>query len=313
MLRFVGRRLLQTVPVVVIMSFVVFAVTSLLPGDAARSVAGEGASQEQVDRIREQLGLDDNVFVRYVSWCGRLLRGDLGTSLTSGQSVREMLAIAVPVTAELALLAILVALLIGLPAGALTATRRAGWIDTAVSGLALVGVSMPWFWLGLLLVLGLSLGLPWFPASGYTAFTTDPVDNLTHMVLPTLTVAVGLLALVLRQTRAALLNVMSEDYMRTATAKGLSRGRVVVRHGLRNALMPVVTVVGLQAGALLGGAVITETVFGLPGLGRMLVNGIFSRDYPVIQGAVLVIVLAVLAVNVVTDVLYAALDPRVQL
>ncbi|MCE9656918.1 MAG: ABC transporter permease [Burkholderiales bacterium] len=310
MLAFIVRRILHTIPVVIIMSFVVFVVTSLLPGDAAYSIGGEDATPEQIEAIREQLGLNDPIPLRYLDWVAGIFRGDLGNSLITGRTVVDQLAIAIPVTLELAVLAIIFAVLIGIPLGVLTATRRNGWVDNTVGSVALIGVSLPWLWLGLLLVTLFSLTLRWLPASGFVSLSTDPIANLRLMVLPSLTVGLGLMALVLRQTRASLLNVLGEDYMRTATAKGLTPGAVVMRHGLRNALLPVVTVVGLQVGALLGGAVVTETVFSLPGLGRMLVSGIFSRDYPIIQGAVVVIVVAVLLTNLITDILYAILDPK---
>lgn len=311
MLKYAGWRLLQAVPVVIAMSFVVFIVTNLLPGDAAFTVAGQQASAAQIAEVREQLGLNENIFVRFFDWVSNLLRGDLGVSLATGEAVTSMLARTIPVTVELTILAILVGLVIGIPAGVLTAVKRNTWLDNWVSALALFGISMPWFWLGLLLIFAFSLGLGWFPASGFVGFFANPGKNLLYMALPAFTVGIGLSALVLRQTRAALMNVMEEDYVRTAISKGLTPRRVVLRHGLRNALIPVTTVVGLQVGSLLGGSVITETIFTLPGLGRMLVDGIFARDYPVIQGALMLIVLFVLLVNLITDMLYSALDPKV--
>ena len=313
MIKFIGARVLQTIPVLVIMSFVVFIVTSLLPGDAASAIVGDFATPEQVQRIREQLGLDQPIAVRYLDWIGGAISGDFGSSLISGQEVTTLLSTAIPVTLQLTLFAIIFAVVVGIPAGVLSATNRNGWMDNLIGSIALIGVSLPWFWLGLLLVLLFSLSLGWFPASGYTSFFTDPGRNLAQMALPVVTVGLGLAALVLRQTRASLLNVIGEDYMRTAVAKGMSHGTAVRRHALRNAMLPVVTVVGLQIGGLLGGAVVTETVFALPGLGRLLVNGIFSRDYPVIQAVVLVIVFGVLVVNLLTDIIYAYLDPKVQL
>ena len=305
-------RLAQMLPVMLIVTVVIFALTNLLPGDPTVTILGEQATAEQRARARADFGLDGPIPVRYVTWLARAAQGDLGRSLRSNEPVVHMLRSRVPVTLELATFSILIAVLIGLPAGVLSARFRGGWVDVVVTVISLCGMAVPYFWLGVLLILALAVGLGLFPPSGYVAFSLDPLGNLRHIVLPALTIGLSFAALVMRQTRAAMLQVLSQDYIRTARAKGLRERRVVMHHGLRNALIPVVTVIGLQIGGLFGGAVVTETVFALPGLGRMLVEGIFQRDFPAVQGAVLFIVTAVLVVNLLTDLLYAVLDPRVK-
>ena len=223
-----------------------------------------------------------------------------------------MLAARIPVTLQLGFLSILIAVAIGVPAGILAARFRGGAIDVVASFVAMSSVAVPYFWMGVLLIMLFSLKLGWLPPSGHARFLDDPAQNLRLMVMPSLTIGTAFAALVMRQTRASMLQVLSMDYVRTARAKGLSERLVLIRHALRNALIPIVTVIGLQTGALLGGAVVTETVFALPGLGRMLIDGIFQRDFPVIQGAILFIVIAVFVVNLVTDMLYRAFDPRVE-
>jgi len=312
MRRVLTGRLAQMLPVMLIVTVVIFALTNLLPGDPTVTILGEQATAEQRARARADFGLDGPIPVRYVTWLARAAQGDLGRSLRSNEPVVHMLRSRVPVTLELATFSILIAVLIGLPAGVLSARFRGGWVDVVVTVISLCGMAVPYFWLGVLLILALAVGLGLFPPSGYVAFSLDPLGNLRHIVLPALTIGLSFAALVMRQTRAAMLQVLSQDYIRTARAKGLRERRVVMHHGLRNALIPVVTVIGLQIGGLFGGAVVTETVFALPGLGRMLVEGIFQRDFPAVQGAVLFIVTAVLVVNLLTDLLYAVLDPRVK-
>lgn len=309
-MRRLAGRLAQMLPVALIVTVVIFGLTNLLPGDATITILGEQASADQRARARTAYGLDDPIPVRYASWLFRAVQGDLGRSLRSNEPVTQMLRNRVPVTLELSALSILVAVVIGMPAGVLSARFRGGWVDVVASLVSLCGMAIPYFWLGVLLILAFAVGLGLFPPSGYVAFTVDPVANLRHLALPSLTIGLAFAALVMRQTRAAMLQVLSQDYIRTARAKGLRERSVVMHHGLRNALIPVVTVIGLQIGALLGGAVVTETVFAMPGLGRMLVEGIFQRDFPAVQGAVLFIVGAVLVVNLATDLLYSVLDPR---
>jgi peptide/nickel transport system permease protein len=311
MVRFLLSRLWQIATVVLLVCATIFILTNLLPGDPTVTILGEQASAAQRATARQQYGLDRPAPVRFVLWLGNAFSGDLGRSLRSNEPVLEMLVARIPVTLELAALSILIAIAIGLPAGIIAARARGTWLDVVVSVLAMTSVAIPYFWMGILLIMLFALKLAWLPPSGYIPFLSDPIGNLRLMILPALTIGTAFAALIMRQTRASLLQVMSQDYIRSARAKGLSEPSVLLHHGLRNALIPVVTVIGLQIGALLGGAVVTETVFSLPGLGRMMVDGIFQRDFPVIQGAILFIVLCVIAVNLFTDVLYAWLDPRV--
>ncbi len=309
--RFLLSRLSQVAVVVVLVCITIFVLTNLLPGDPTVTILGEEATAEQRAKARADYGLDLPAPVRFAHWIGNAATGDLGRSLRSNEPVVRMLADRIPVTLQLTLMSIVIAILIGLPAGIVAARFRGTLLDVAASIVAMTSVAIPYFWMGVLLIMLFALKLAWLPPSGYVPFLSDPVGNLKLMILPSLTIGTAFAALIMRQTRASLLQVLSQDYIRSARAKGLSEPAVLLRHGLRNALIPVVTVIGLQIGALLGGAVVTETVFSLPGLGRMMVNGIFQRDFPVIQGAILFIVLAVIVVNLVTDALYAWLDPRV--
>ena len=309
--RFLLSRLSQVAVVVVLVCITIFVLTNLLPGDPTVTILGEEATAEQRAKARADYGLDLPAPVRCAHWIGNAATGDLGRSLRSNEPVVRMLADRIPVTLQLTLMSIVIAILIGLPAGIVAARFRGTLLDVAASIVAMTSVAIPYFWMGVLLIMLFALKLAWLPPSGYVPFLSDPVGNLKLMILPSLTIGTAFAALIMRQTRASLLQVLSQDYIRSARAKGLSEPAVLLRHGLRNALIPVVTVIGLQIGALLGGAVVTETVFSLPGLGRMMVNGIFQRDFPVIQGAILFIVLAVIVVNLVTDALYAWLDPRV--
>lgn len=312
MLPYLAKKLAQMLPVAFFVTIIVFALTNLLPGDPTVTILGEQASLEQRAAVRVEYGLDQPAPVRYVTWLARVAQGDFGRSLRTREDVGEMLAARIPVTLELGFLSILIAIAIGMPAGILAARFRGSLIDVVASLIAMSSVAVPYFWMGVLLIMLFSLKLGWLPPSGHIRFLDDPGGNLRLMVMPALTIGTAFAALVMRQTRASMLQVLSMDYIRTARAKGLSERLVLVRHALRNALIPIVTVIGLQVGALLGGAVVTETVFALPGLGRMLVDGIFQRDFPVIQGAILFIVIAVFAVNLLTDLLYRAFDPRVK-
>lgn len=312
MLPYLAKKLAQMLPVAFFVTIIVFALTNLLPGDPTVTILGEQASPEQRAAVRVEYGLDKPAPVRYVTWLARVAQGDFGRSLRTREDVGAMLAARIPVTLELGFLSILIAVAIGMPAGILAARFRGSLIDVAASLIAMSSVAVPYFWMGVLLIMLFSLKLGWLPPSGHIRFLDDPGGNLRLMVMPALTIGTAFAALVMRQTRASMLQVLSMDYIRTARAKGLSERLVLIRHALRNALIPIVTVIGLQIGALLGGAVVTETVFALPGLGRMLVDGIFQRDFPVIQGAILFIVIAVFAVNLLTDLLYRAFDPRVK-
>ncbi len=310
---FVIRRLIHLVPVLFVVSIVIFSITLLLPGDPTLAILGDQASQAERLAMRTKMGLDRPILLQYLTWLGSAFTGDFGRSLRTQEPVAEMLAARVPVTLQLTLGAILLAVVVGVPLGILAALRRNSWVDVLCSATAMSGVAMPYFWTAMLLIILFSLTLRWLPPSGYVPLFTAPLENLKLMILPTLTVGMAMSALVMRQTRTAMLQILSQDFIRTARAKGVSETRVVLRHALRNALIPVITVIGLQPGALVGGAVVTETVFGMPGLGRMVVEGIFERDFAAVQGAILVIVIGVLAVNLLTDLCYAVLDRRIKL
>jgi len=310
--RYILRRLVQMVPVLFLVSLIVFSLLHLTPGDPAISMLGEEATPESVAALREKLGLDQPLPVQYVRWLGAVLQGDLGRSIRSNQPVSEAIFDRLPVTIELSVLSALIALIIAIPAGVISAMRRNSPLDTSATTIALLGVSLPNFFLAILLIFGLSLKLGWLPPIGYTPFLDDPVENLRKMIMPAVTLGTALSAIVMRMMRSSLLEILDEDYVRTARAKGLNEANVVRRHAMRNALIPVVTVVGLQIGGLLGGAIITESIFVLPGIGRLLVDSIFQRDFPLVQGVVLFASLAFLFANLAVDLLYAVLDPRIR-
>lgn len=307
------RRFLNMIPVIFLVTIVIFSITLLLPGDITYTILGEDATEEQRELVRIEYGLNDPVTVQYVRWLGRAFKGDLGRSFRSHQPVLEMMMERFPATFELTFFSMFIAVLIGVPAGIIASTKRNSIWDVLATIVSMVGVAVPFFWLGILLILLFSLKLKWLPPSGYIPFKANPVQNLKLMILPSLTIGAAMAAVVMRQTRGAMLNVLNQTYIDTARSKGLSERQVNYKHALRNAFIPVVTVVGLQIGSLMGGAVVTETVFSISGVGRMVVQGIFNRDYPVVQGGILLIVVSVLLINVFVDVLYAVLDPRIKL
>jgi len=298
------RRILIALPTLLGVVVLVFLMVRLAPGDPAVLLAGEFATPETLEAIRARYGLDRSLPEQFFIYMGALLRGDLGESARSRRPVLEELKTYFPNTLELALAAILVAVLTGIPLGILAALRPGSGLDLSVMVLALLGVSMPVFWFGLLAILIFSVGLGWFPVAGK--------GTLAHLVLPAVPLGINATALLARMTRGTLLEVLSQDYIRTARAKGLSERVVIYKHALRNALIPVITVVGLEFGTLLSGAVITETIFAWPGLGQLLVGSILARDYPVVQGAVLLVATSFVLINLLVDLLYAAIDPRVR-
>jgi len=311
-LGYLFRRVAQMIPVLLVMSAGIFVATTHLPGDPAVAIIGMESSEADRARARERYGLDDPIPVQYVAWLKRAVAGDLGRSLRTREPVAEMLRARAPVTLQLTFMAMVLAALVGIPLGVIAARHRGGFLDSFVSGLALTAVAIPFFWLGVLLILLFSIALELLPPSGYVPFTEAPLRNIQLMIMPTITVGLAMSALVMRQTRSAMLQVLGQDFVKTAHAKGASEMRVTYRHALPNAFVPVITVIGLQTGALLGGAIVTERVFSLPGVGTMIVEGIFNRDFPVIQGAMLFIVASVLIINLLTDLSYAAIDPRVK-
>jgi peptide/nickel transport system permease protein len=307
------RRLLLTVPVLLFVSMIVFALVNLIPGDPALIMLGEQATPEALATLRAEMGLDRPVAVRYVLWLGRVASGDLGRSVRDGRPVLTTLLQKLPVTLELAVTAVLVAWAIAIPAGALAAWKRRTGVDYAASTAALLGISIPNFWLGIMMIYLLAVNLRLLPASGYVEPWLEPGRNLKLMIMPSIVLGTALAALVMRQLRSSMIEVLQTEYVRTAHAKGLADRAVITRHALKNAMIPVVTVMGLQLSGLLGGAVITETIFAIPGIGRLAVQSILTRDFPMVQGVVLFVALAVVATNLVVDVLYGLLDPRIRL
>lgn len=292
----------------------VFLMVRLVPGDVVTNLVGldSNATATQREELRRLFGLDLPIHVQFGQWFAGLLQGNLGSSLRTDRPVLTDLALRFPVTLQLTLFALIIALLIAVPLGVAAAQNRGKTIDTIASLLALVGIAAPSFWIAILFVLVFSLQLRWFPPSGYTLFSEDPIGNLKSMFLPSLALGFSLAAATMRIVRSSLLEVLLLDYIRTAKAKGLEARAVVYRHAFRNALIPVVTVIGLQVGNLLGGTVIIEQIFGLPGIGRFALEGINLRDYPVVQGAVLLVAAGFVLVNVLVDVMYALIDPRVR-
>ncbi len=304
MLRYVVRRLVLTVPVLFGVATLVFSLIHLVPGDPAQAMLGEGASAEDVAQLRERLGLDQPLLVQYGQFLAGLSNGDLGTSFRTNQPVTRVIAERLPATAELALASMIVALAIALPLGIAAAVWKGTGIDYAAMTAALAGISIPNFWLGPLLAIVFAVQLGWLPVSGR--------GGLASLVLPALSLGAALAAILARMTRASLLEELGELYVRAARARGVSRAWAVTAHALRNSLIPLVTILGLQFGAVLTGAVITETIFAWPGIGRLLVQSIGFRDYPAVQGCILLIAITYVAVNLLTDVLYGVLDPRIR-
>ena len=309
---YILKRLVSMVPVLLLVSVLIFSLIHLTPGDPVLVMLGEEATPEARDALRRQLGFDRPLPIQYGIWLGRVLQGDLGRSIRTNQPVSEAILQRLPVTLELSLLAMLVSLSIALPAGIVAAVRRNSRADLASTVFSLLGVSMPNFFLAVLLIFVLSLQLRWLPPIGYVNPFEDLGGNLKAMVMPALTLGTALAAVVARLTRSTLLEVLQQDYVRTAWAKGLREGVVIQRHAMKNALIPVVTVVGLQLGNLLGSAIVTETIFALPGIGRLVIDSIFQRDFPLVQGVVLYLALMFLLINLVVDLIYAYLDPRIR-
>ncbi len=308
-----GRRLLATVPLLLLVSVVVFAFVHVLPGDPALLFLGEEADPATLARFRERLGLDRPLLVQYADWLGRALTGDLGRSLRTNQPVAQAIVERLSVTLELLALSLAVSLAIAVPLGIVSAVRRNSGVDVASTVFALGGFSLPGFWLGIVLIYVFGLLLRWLPSSGFVPAGESLPENLRSLVLPAFTLGTALAALVTRQLRSGMLEVLRQDFVRTARAKGLDERRVVGRHALKNALIPVVTVVGLQVGQLLGNTIVTETLFALPGVGRLMIDAIFSRDFFVVQGVILFLAVGYVLSNLVVDVLYSYLDPRIRL
>jgi peptide/nickel transport system permease protein len=310
---FLVRRVFISMVTLVVISIIVFTGVRMIPGDPARVMAGTDADEAGLEEIREKYGLKDPVPVQYLRWVGLALTGDLGESIRTRQSVAWTVAIKLPITIQLACFAVLIAIGVAIPAGVLAAVRRNTVWDLLASGVSLCGVSVPNFWLGIMLILLVSVRLGWLPASGFVPFWEDPLGNLQRMIMPAFVLGTALAAVLMRQTRNSMIEVLSADYIRTARAKGLAGGAVVFRHAIRNGLIPVVTILGLQMGALMGGAVVTEQIFVVPGFGRLIVEAVFTRDYPLVQGVVLITASSYVLVNLAVDVSYTFLNPRIRI
>ena len=310
---YVLRRLLLAVPVLFGVSLLVFAVMHLAPGDPAAIMLGAQATREDVTRLHRELGLDRPLPVQYARWLGRVVQGDLGRSIPLGREVLPEVLTRFRATLILTGGALLVAIVVGVPAGIVSATRQYSWLDRVSMGIAVTGVSLPVFWTGIMLIILFSLTLRWLPSAGmFSPYGGDLADLLWHLILPAVTLGTASAAALARMTRSSVLEIVRQDFVRSARAKGLAERAVIGRHVLKNAVNPVVTVLGIQVGTLLGGAILTETVFSWPGLGSMMVRAIQARDYPLVQGGVLLIATTFVGVNLLVDLLYAVFDPRIR-
>jgi len=302
------------VPTLIGMSILIFLMLRLLPGDIVDIIAGSDAQTDSASRarLREAMGLADPLWEQYARWLWDILQGDPGTSMRSGRPVSELLAKALPITIELALLSVLIATVVAIPLGVISAVRRDTGLDYVSRVVGLIGLSLPNFWIATLMLLFTSKMFGWVPSISYIPIMEDPIGNLKQFGLPAIAIAIQLMAIIMRMTRTTMLEVLNQDYVRTARAKGLGERLIVYRHALRNALIPVITVIGFQLGALLGSSAVIEVIFGLNGVGNTLLQAIFNRDYPLVQAAVLYLAIVFVLVNLAVDVLYAVLDPRIK-
>lgn len=310
---YILRRIVSLVPVLFLVSLVAFALMHLTPGDPVAAILGDDATTEEIARVREQLGLDRPLHEQYIVWLSHAIRGDLGRSLFTDQAVTSMIFQRAEPTLLLATMATAFTLIFGIPLGMAAAIKRNTPTDQSLMVVALLGVSMPNFWLGLNFILLFSVFLGWFPSGGYTPLGESIFGALRSVFLPALALGVSQAALVARMTRASMLEVLRQEYVRTARAKGLGNRLVYIRHALKNALLPVITVIGVVVTVLIGGTVVTETVFTMPGAGRLVVNSVLRRDYPVVQGAILTVAVAYVLINLIVDIIYIYIDPRVRL
>lgn len=306
------RRLLLAVPVVLLVTIMVFSLMHMLPGDPATVILGQEATPEAVEALREELGLNKPIVIQYVEWLGGVLQGNLGRSLVDHSPVSDLIMQRLPTTIELTIGTFIVAIVIAIPAGILSATRPGSWVDYSSTMFALGGMSIPHFWLGMMFIVLFAVNLGWLPASGYVPFAEDPMANLAAMIMPMVATGLREAAILMRMMRSSLLEVMHADYIRTAYSKGLKEWVVILRHALKNAMVPVVTTSGLIIAGLLGGLVITESIFSIPGFGKLIVESIYNRDFVTVQGAILVSALLVVIINLVVDILYVIIDPRIK-
>ena len=312
MTEFLVKRIASILPTLVFVSMLVFGLQQLLPGDPALILAGEDQDPSVIAYLRAKLHLDEPLPVRYAYWMGAVLQGDLGESVRTQQPVLELVLQKLPVTAQLASMAFVIALVIGIPAGIIAAVARGTWWDTLANTVALWGISTPNFWLGILLILLFSVQLGWLPASGYVSPFEDLWGNLAAMIMPAFVLGNAIAGVLMRHTRSAMLQVMSSEYIRTARSKGLAEHVVVLKHALRNALTPIITLGALELGTLLSGAVLTEQVFTIPGFGKLIVDSVFNRDYAVVQGVVLVTATGYIVLGLLADLAYVAVNPRLR-
>ena len=312
MFDFLARRIAISIVTFLLITLIVFTGVRMIPGDPARVMAGTDADEAGLQEIRAKYGLNDPIAVQYIRWLKLALQGDLGESIRTREPVVKTVALKLPITMQLTCFSLLIAIAIAIPAGVFSAIRRNTVWDLAANAVSLCGVSIPSFWLGIMLILFLSVRLHLLPASGFVPFSQDPLGNLQRMLMPAFVLGAALAAVLMRQTRNSMIEVMSANYIRTAYSKGLAERVVVFRHALRNGLIPIVTVLGLQMGALMGGAVVTEQIFVVPGFGRLIVEAVFTRDYPLVQGVVLITASAYVLINLLVDVSYSLLNPRIR-
>ena len=312
MLRLFGTRLLMTIPLLLVVSFLIYSLIVLVPGDPAVALAGQNPSPDQIEAVRERLGLNDPFLVQYWHWLTDALRGNLGKSLFTNEDVWSSILGRVPVTLSLTFLALLLAAILGLTLGMIAGLHPGSWIDRLATVGASIGVALPYFWVGMILVLIFAINNRILPATSYVPLTTSPIEWLKHLIIPALALAIAPMAVIARQTRSAVATIMTEDYIRTAEAMGLSPTRVIVKHALKNAAVPVVTVFGIEANRLIGGTVVIEQLFVLPGLGQLAYQSVFARDFPMVQGVLLFTAALVLLINLTVDVSYGYFNPKIR-
>ncbi|RCW49919.1 MULTISPECIES: ABC transporter permease [unclassified Halanaerobium] len=313
MSRYLIQRIIMMIPVLLLVTVLIFSLIHLTPGDPALMMLGQEASPEALEALRARMGLDRPLVVQYFSWLKNVVKGDLGTSIRDNRSVAEAIFKKIPITLELALLGILISIVIAIPAGIISAVKKGTVFDYSSTLIALGGISMPSFWVGILLIYLFAVQFKILPPSGYISPFEDLSQNLKLMIMPSLSLGIRMAAVTMRMMRSSLLNVLQSDYVRTAAAKGLPEFVVILKHAVRNSLISVVTVIGLQMSAFLGGAVITEQIFAIPGFGRLVVQSIFNRDFPMLQGSILIMAIMVIFVNLAVDITYSFLDPRISI
>ncbi|WEJ56952.1 ABC transporter permease [Devosia sp. FJ2-5-3] len=312
MIRLIGKRLLEIIPTLLILSVIIFLLQRLLPGDPAIALAGEEAGAELIEQIRQQYGLDRPLPLQYFDWIGGVLQGDLGQSMRMRRPVLDLIASRLPVTLQLAVMAMVLALGVGLVAGVIAAVKKRSAWDYGANVFALAGISVPNFWLGIMMILVFSVTLNWLPASGYVSPFEDPVRSFLSLLMPSIVLGSAIAGVIMRHTRSAMLQALQSDYVRTARAKGLDEKTVVIRHAMRNALTPIITLGALEFGSLLGGAVLTEQIFNIPGFGKLIVDAVYNRDYAVVQGVVLVTALVYVILSLLADIGYMLANPKLR-